>query len=62
MERAPRSSPIGRLRDETELRAIVAAANDAIFRLNHDAPTLRQQRRHLDLDRELEALARAHER
>ena len=61
MERAPRSSPIGRRRDETELRAIVAAANDAIFRLNHEAPTARQQRRLLDLDRELGALARAHD-
>lgn len=61
IERAPRSSPIGLRRDETDLRAIVAAANDAIFRLNHEAPTARQQRRLLDLDRELEALARAHE-
>lgn len=60
IERAPRSSPIGLRRDETDLRAIVAAANDAIFRLNHEAPTARQQRRLLDLDRELEALARAH--
>jgi hypothetical protein len=61
LERAPRSSPIGRRRDEAELRAVVAAANDAIFRLNHEAPSVRQQRRPLDLDQELEALARAHD-
>lgn len=60
LERAPRSSAIGRQRDEKDLRTIVAAANDAIFRLNHEAPTVRQHRRPLDLDRELAALARAH--
>jgi hypothetical protein len=49
-ERAPRSSAIGRRRDEAELRDIVAAANNAIFRLNHEAPTTRQHRRPLDLD------------
>ena len=61
LERGTRSSPIGRQRDEADLRAIVAAANDAIFRLNHEAPTARQHRRLLDLDVELEALARAHD-
>lgn len=60
LERAPRSSPIGRQRDEKELRDVVAAANEAIFRLNHEAPTARQHRRLLDLDAELAALARAH--
>ena len=59
-ERAPRSSAIGRARDEKELRQVVAAANDAIFRLNHEAPTLRQHRRLLDVDAELAALAQAH--
>jgi hypothetical protein len=59
--RASRSSPISRRRDEAELRQIVKAANDAIFRLNHEAPTPRQQRRLLDLDRELAAFEDAHE-
>ena len=31
------------------------------MRLNREAPTERQHRRLLDLDRELEALGRAHE-
>jgi hypothetical protein len=59
-KRAARASEIGRRRDEAELREIVAAANDAIFRLNHEAPTPRQHRRRLDLEAELAALARAH--
>ena len=59
--RARRSSVIGRRRNEAELRRIVKTANDAIFRLNHQAPTLRQHRLPLDLEAELAALARAHE-
>jgi DnaJ homologue, subfamily C, member 28, conserved domain len=62
LERAPRSSDIGRRRDEQELREVVTAANAAIFRLNHEAPTLSQHRAPLDLDAELAALAAAHER
>jgi hypothetical protein len=58
--RAPRSSAFGQRRDEAELREIVKAANDAIFRLNHEAPTDRQHRRLIDLDTELAALAQAH--
>jgi hypothetical protein len=61
LERAPRSSAVGRLRDRDQLRRVVEAANRAITRLNHEAPTYRQHRRFLDLDRELEALARAHD-
>jgi hypothetical protein len=60
VERAPRSSAIGRRRDRDELRRVVDAANRAITRLNHEAPTFRQHRRLLDLEFELEALARAH--
>jgi Domain of unknown function (DUF1992) len=60
LERAPRSSAIARSRDEKELREVVTAANQAIFRLNHEAPTARQHRRLLDLDAELAALAAAH--
>ena len=60
LERAPRSSAIGRKRDEKELREVVEATNRASFRLNHEAPTARQHRRPLDLDVELAALAAAH--
>jgi hypothetical protein len=61
LERAPRSSAVGQQRDRDQLRRVVEAANRAITRLNHEAPTYRQHRRLLDLDRELEALARAHD-
>ena len=60
LARAPRSSPIGRRRDEAELREVVAATNDAIFRLNHEAPTARQHRLLLDLEAEMALLAEAH--
>jgi hypothetical protein len=60
LERAPRSSEIGRRSDERELREVVTAANAAIFRLNHEAPTLTQHRGSLDLEVELAALAVAH--
>ena len=60
LARAPRSSAIGRERDRQELTGIVEAANAAIFRLNNEAPTERQHRRSLDLESELEQLARAH--
>jgi hypothetical protein len=60
LERAPRSTEIGRPRDVREMRDIVKAANDAIFRLNHEAPSGRQHRRLLDLEAELTALAAAH--
>jgi hypothetical protein len=60
LARASRSSAYGRERDRTELTRIVKAANDAIFRLNNEAPTSRQHRRPLNLELELEALARAH--
>lgn len=59
LERAPRSSAIGRERDRAELRRVVGAANRAILVLNNEAPTDRQHRRLLDLDRELAALERA---
>jgi hypothetical protein len=60
LERASRSSPIGAARDRAELQRIVESANRAITRLNHEAPTVRQHRRMLDLATELEALGRAH--
>jgi hypothetical protein len=61
LERAPRSSAVGQQRDREQLRRVVETANRAITRLNHEAPTYRQHRRLLDLNRELEALARAHD-
>jgi len=60
LARAHRSSKVGRRRDEAELRDVVKAANAAIFRLNHEAPTASQHRRLLDLEAELSALAAAH--
>jgi DnaJ homologue, subfamily C, member 28, conserved domain len=60
LERAPRSSAIGQRRDERELREVVGEANRAIFRLNHEAPTIRQHRQQLDLASELARLAAAH--
>ena len=60
LERATRSSAIGATRDRAELQRVVETANRAITRLNHEAPTVRQHRRLLDLDAELAALAEAH--
>jgi hypothetical protein len=62
LERAPRASALGRERDRTEVRRTVETANRAIAILNSEAPTDRQHRRPLDLERELGALADAHER
>jgi hypothetical protein len=60
LEPAPRASAIGRRRDRDELIEIVRAANDAILRVNREAPTERQHRRPLDLEAELATLDRAH--
>jgi hypothetical protein len=61
LERAPRAgSSIARERDRRELTRVVEEANRTIAVLNNEAPTDRQHRRLLVLDRELEALARAH--
>jgi len=62
LERAPRSSALGRERDRAEVRRTVEAANRAIAILNSEAPTDRQHRRPLDLERELAALADVHAR
>jgi hypothetical protein len=61
LDRARGSTALGRRRDRAELHRVVEAANRAIMRLNSEAPTERQHRRLLDLDREFEALARAHD-
>lgn len=60
IERAPRSSPIGQERDRAGLRHVVEEANRLIAILNNEAPTDRQHRGRLDLERELAALERAH--
>jgi hypothetical protein len=60
LRRAPRSSMIGRERDRRDLTAVVEAANRAITILNSEAPTDRQHRRPLNLERELDSLRRAH--
>src|SRR3954447_17053418 len=59
IERAPRMSPLSYARARAGLRTIVAAANAAVERLNSEAPTDRQHRRPLDLDRELAPLEAA---
>jgi hypothetical protein len=59
LERAPRTTPISQARDRAELQRVVEAANRAITRLNHEAPTIEQHRRLLDPAAELEALERA---
>jgi hypothetical protein len=61
LARASLASVIGRSRDRNDLRRVVDAANRAINRLNHEAPTYRQHRRLLEPEAELEALARAHD-
>jgi hypothetical protein len=60
--RAPRMSPLSHRRARADLRAIVSAANAAVERLNSEAPTDRQHRRPLDMDRELARLEAAFER
>ena len=60
LDRATRSSAITRRVDRDELTQVVRAANEAILRLNHEAPTGRQHRRLLDLEAELAALDRVH--
>ena len=60
LDRATRSSAITRRVDRDELSQLVREANDAIARLNNEAPTARQHRRLLDLEVELAALERLH--
>ena len=53
-ERVASMSPYWRSRARMELKALVEAANQAIARVNAEAPTDRQHRRLLDLAVELE--------
>jgi len=57
--RAPTISPASHGRARRDLAHIVAAANQAIARVNSEAPTLRQHRRSLDPAVEAERLERA---
>ena len=57
--RAPTISPASHRRARRDLAHIVAAANQAIARVNSEAPTLRQHRRSLDPAVEAERLERA---
>jgi hypothetical protein len=59
-DRATRSSALGHRRDREELEGVVHDHARAVARLNAVAPTDRQHRRPLDLDAELEILARLH--
>jgi hypothetical protein len=59
IERAPSISPSSHGRARSDLAHIVAAANQAIARVNSEAPTLRQHRRPLDPAVEAERLERA---
>jgi hypothetical protein len=62
IERAPRMSPLSRGRARADLRRMVTSANAAIERLNSEAPTDRQHRRPLDVEREAARLEAAFER
>jgi len=60
LERSTRTSPLSRSRDRAALTRILADVNEAIQRLNSEAPTIRQHRRPLDLDTEMRELERRH--
>ncbi len=59
LERVPRMSERGLARARDELGRLVDAANQAIERVNVEAPTYRQHRRRLDLAVELDRFDRA---
>jgi hypothetical protein len=57
--RPRRTSSAGQARERTELAALVEAINRAIARVNAEAPTVRQHRRPVDLETELDRLEEA---
>ena len=57
--RAGRAGPPLRDRDRAALTALVERINGLVLRLEHEAPTVRQHRRRLDLGEELAALESA---
>ncbi len=56
VSRPRRTTPSGQARERTELTTLVASINEAIARVNAEAPTIRQHRRALDLETELARL------
>jgi hypothetical protein len=56
LDRAPRTAPLSRRGLGERLEAVLRAHNAAVLRLNHEAPTLQQHRRALDIRAELAAL------
>jgi DnaJ homologue, subfamily C, member 28, conserved domain len=56
LSRPRRSTTSGRARGRSDLTVLVASINDAIARVNAEAPTIRQHRRPLDLEAELARL------
>ena len=61
LRRAPRSSPLGRLRDREAIVRIVREIDVLALRLEQEAPTPAQHRRRLDLAEELARLDAAAE-
>jgi hypothetical protein len=61
LARPRRTTEAGQARERAELTALVASINDAIARVNAEAPTDRQHRRPLDLESELARLEAAPE-
>ena len=59
LARAGRAGPPIRDRDRAAIASIVDKVNRLVLRLEHEAPTVRQRRRRLDLAAELAALEHA---
>jgi Domain of unknown function (DUF1992) len=57
LARPRRTTVAGQARERAELTTLVEAVNQAITRVNTEAPTIRQHRRLLDLDSELARLS-----
>lgn len=57
--RAGRAGPPVRERDREAVTTLVERINGLVLRLEHEAPTVRQHRRRLDLAEEITALERA---
>lgn len=61
VDRVPRTSPLSRERERSNLARLVADANRAIARVNAEAPTAAQHRRPVDLAAQLARLECAFE-
>jgi hypothetical protein len=58
LDRSSRAGPLSRDRYRAQLRALVTDVNRLTTVLNHEAPTMQQHRRPLDLQHELDQLER----